>query len=197
MIEFWFDFSSPYAYFASLQIEGIAQRHSRRVSWKPFLLGPAFKLTGMQPLIRTPLRGEYARRDWARLARMLEVGFMLPEPHPVLTLAPGRAFYWILEQQPDIAVQFARRVFDAYFVKGRDISALATVLEVAAAIGVQKEALAEVLQDERVKHRFRAAGDEALSRGIFGSPFFIVDDEPFWGSDRLPMIDRWLATGGW
>lgn len=197
MIEFWFDFSSPYAYFASVQIDEVGLRHSRQVIWRPFLLGPGFKVTGMQPLSRTPLRGDYARRDWARLARMLEIEFTLPEAHPVITLAPGRAFYWLLERQPEIAIQFARRVFHAYYVEGLDISIPAIVLEVAAATGIQRSALAEALQDERVKHRFRAAGDEALSRGIFGSPFFMVDDEPFWGSDRIPMINRWLATGGW
>jgi 2-hydroxychromene-2-carboxylate isomerase len=196
-VEFWFDFSSPYAYFASVQIEEVAQRHSRQVIWKPFLLGPAFKVTGMQPLSRTPLRGDYARRDWTRLARMLGIEFTLPDAHPVVTLAPGRAFYWIQERQPDIAVQFARRVFHAYYVEELDIGVTDVVLEVAAELGVERVALAEALQDERLKQRFREAGDEALSRGIFGSPFFMVDDEPFWGSDRVPMIDRWLATGGW
>jgi 2-hydroxychromene-2-carboxylate isomerase len=62
---------------------------------------------------------------------------------------------------------------------------------------LRRQALAEALQDERVKLTFRAAGEEALSRGIFGSPFFLVDGEPFWGSDRIAMIDRWLASGGW
>jgi 2-hydroxychromene-2-carboxylate isomerase len=91
-IEFWFDFSSPYAYFASLQIDAVAQRDACAVRWKPFLLGPALKITGMQPLTGTPLRGDYARRDWARLARMLKIPFALPHPFPIAALAPGRAF---------------------------------------------------------------------------------------------------------
>ena len=69
MLEFWFDFSSPYAYFGALDIEALAAKHKRRVLWRPFLLGAAFKTTGMQPLINMPMRGDYARRDWARLAR--------------------------------------------------------------------------------------------------------------------------------
>jgi 2-hydroxychromene-2-carboxylate isomerase len=196
-IEFWFDFSSPYAYFASVQIEAVAERHARTLRWKPFLLGPAFKLTGMQPLTGTPLRGDYARRDWARLARLLGVAFALPDPHPIATLAPGRAFYWIEERHPDLAVPFARRVFQAYYADGIDISAPAAVLAIAPELGIDAASLAEALQDERLKLKFRAAGEEALARGIFGSPFFIVDGEPFWGSDRIPMLESWLATGGW
>ena len=39
--------------------------------------------------------------------------------------------------------------------------------------------------------------DTALARGVFGSPFFIVDGEPFWGCDRIPMLEAWIARGGW
>ena len=46
-IEFWFDFSSAYAYFASAGIDNLAQRHGRSVLWRPFMLGVAFKHTGM------------------------------------------------------------------------------------------------------------------------------------------------------
>ena len=68
-IEFWFDFSSPYAYFASLSLEEIAERHHRSVQWRPFMLGVLFKTTGMTSLAQTPLRGDYAKHDWLRLAR--------------------------------------------------------------------------------------------------------------------------------
>jgi 2-hydroxychromene-2-carboxylate isomerase len=46
-----------------------------------------------------------------------------------------------------------------------------------------------------LKERFKAEVDLALSRGVFGSPFFIVEGEPFWGVDRLPQLERWLADG--
>ena len=39
--------------------------------------------------------------------------------------------------------------------------------------------------------------DAAIERGVFGSPYIIVDGEPFWGSDRLEQVEKWLATGGW
>jgi 2-hydroxychromene-2-carboxylate isomerase len=52
-IEFWFDFASGYAYFAALEIEALALRHGRTVAWRPFTLGAAFKVTGVQGLSRT------------------------------------------------------------------------------------------------------------------------------------------------
>ena len=53
------------------------------------------------------------------------------------------------------------------------------------------------MEKPETKAKLREATDEALSRGVFGSPFFIVDGEPFWGHDRLEHVERWLATGGW
>jgi 2-hydroxychromene-2-carboxylate isomerase len=53
------------------------------------------------------------------------------------------------------------------------------------------------LADPAVKARLRAEVDAAIARGVFGSPYFVVDGEPFWGHDRLDQVERWLATGGW
>ena len=69
-IEFWFDFSSGYAYFASQTIDALAERNGRSVLWRPFMLGVAFKATGGRGLSDTPMKGDYARRDWARLSRL-------------------------------------------------------------------------------------------------------------------------------
>ena len=89
-IEFWFDFASGYAYFAALEIEDLAERHGRTVIWRPFTLGTAFKVTGAQGLSRTPLKREYAQRDWHRLARLKRVQFNLPEQHPRVGLPGAR-----------------------------------------------------------------------------------------------------------
>ncbi len=63
-IEFFFDFSSPYAYFASESIEALAERVGRKVIFKPILLGPAFKVSGNLPLMKQPLKGPYSAHDW-------------------------------------------------------------------------------------------------------------------------------------
>ena len=62
-IEFWFDFSSGYAYFAAYEIDAVAERHGRSVLWRPYMLGAAFKLTGARGLSGTPVKGDYARHD--------------------------------------------------------------------------------------------------------------------------------------
>lgn len=196
-IEFWFDFSSPYAFFSSLEVEAVATKHGRSVEWRPMLLGRAFQITGMQPLGRTPLRGDYARHDWARMARRMGVAFRLPRVHPVVSTAAGRTFLWLEGDRRDLAVPFARAVFFAGYVDGADIGDCETVIGIAAGCGADASRLRPALSGQALKERFRAQTEQAVNRGVFGAPFFFVDGEPFWGCDRLPLIDDWLAAGGW
>jgi 2-hydroxychromene-2-carboxylate isomerase len=192
-IDFYFDFSSPYGYLASTEIDALAARHGRSVTWRPFVLGAAFKLTGQRALTEQPLRGDYARRDFARSARLLGVPFKLPDPFPFFALAASRACYWL--EEPSQAKALAKAVYHAAFGEGRDITPVPVVAEIARGLGIQ--GLEQGLEQPATKARLRDATDQALARGVFGSPFFIVDGEPFWGHDRLDQLDRWLATGGW
>jgi 2-hydroxychromene-2-carboxylate isomerase len=192
-VEFYFDFSSPYGYLASTQIDALAARHGRAVVWKPFLLGAAFKMTGQRPLTEQPLRGAYAEHDFTRSARLLGVPFRMPAKFPFLALAAGRAFYWL--EGDERAPLLAKTVYHAAFGEGRDVAQASAVAELAKPLGI--EDLERAIERPEIKARLREVTDEALARGVFGSPFFFVDGEPFWGHDRLDHVERWLASGGW
>jgi 2-hydroxychromene-2-carboxylate isomerase len=196
-IDFYFDFSSPYGYIASRRIDEIAARWKRAVAWRPFLLGVAMKVTGARPLSAIPMRDEYHKRDFARCAHEWGIPFAFPTVFPVSALAASRAFYWLEGRDPTLAKLFARAVFHAYFVEGRDVSTPEVVADVAGRFGVDRAVLLAALGDPAVKARLREETDKALARGVFGSPFLFVDGEPFWGQDRLAQIEHWLERGGW
>ena len=196
-IEFYFDFSSPYGYLASERIDAIAARYGREVTWRPYLMGVAMKTTGSTPLVNRPMMGAYSRRDMQRSARRLGKPFKFPEPFPVATIAACRAVYWTERSDPSAAKPLARALYRAYFVDGRNISEPDVVADVAAGTGTDRDALLTGIQEPEIKERLKEVTNNAIERGIFGSPFFMVDDEPFWGHDRMDEVDRWLETGGW
>src|SRR5574337_1107406 len=195
-IDFYFDFSSPYGYFGAEQIDALAARHGRTVNWHPMLLGMVFKTVGTAPLPSIPVKGPYSLHDIRRTARYFGLPYVHPSRFPIATQQAGRAFTWLAERDPALARAFALASYRAYFTAGRDTSDLGVVLEVAAGLGVEADELSAALADEALKARFKADVEAALARGVFGSPFFIVDGEPFWGSDRLPQLEKWLAEGG-
>lgn len=194
---FYFDFSSPYGYFAAQKIDETVADFDRQVTWKPMMLGAAMKETGNIPLADQPIKGDYCRRDWDRLARYMGVPWTMPDTFPIATLAAARAFYWLDDGDPALARKFARAAFHAYFGEGRDITEAETVADIAEPLGIDKDALLSAVQDPAIKERLKIETTQALEAGVFGSPFVIIDGEPFWGSDRLWMIRRWLKSGGW
>ncbi len=195
-IDFYFDFVSPYSYIAAEVIDGVAAKHGRKVRWHPMLLGVVFQKTGQQPLVNVPLKGEYSLHDFARSARYHGVPFRYPEKFPVSPVTAARAFYWLLEEDCAKARAFAHAIFRAYWVSNLDISDLAVVQDVAAALGIDADALAAAIAQPGIKERLRAQTQAAIASGMCGAPWFLVDNEPFWGLDRLPQIEKWLQDGG-
>ncbi|MBL8487859.1 MAG: 2-hydroxychromene-2-carboxylate isomerase [Rhodocyclaceae bacterium] len=195
-VEFFFDFSSPYSYIASELIDALAAKYGRQVKWRPMMLGAAFQASGLPLLVKVPLKGEYSKRDFDRSARYYGVPFRFPDKFPIVTLAAARAYYWLHGEDCAKARAFAHAVFRACWVDGRDIGELGVVQAVAAAVGVDPEALAAAIQRPEIKERLKSETEAVVARGMFGAPFFFVDGEPFWGADRLPQVEKWLATGG-
>ena len=197
-IDFYFDFISPYGYLAAARIEAIAGKHGRSVAWHPFLLGvTVLQVMGIKPLMETPLKSDYLIVDRPRMARLLGVPLTIPDLDGVNGVAASRAFYWLAERDGEVAKALARRLLERLWVEGQDITDPATVAAEAVALGVDGDTLAAALGDPRVKDRLRQAVDAAIARKVFGSPFFIVDDQPIWGADRLWMIEHWLRHGSW
>ena len=123
------------------------------------------------------------------------IPYKTPAPYPVHTEHAARAFQWLSDRNPDEARSFAHAVFRAYFVEGRNIAETAVLLEIAENLKLDREDVSAAFSDSATKARLKAEIDLAEARGVFGSPFFIVEGEGFWGNDRLPQLERWLAKG--
>ncbi len=195
-IDFYFDFSSPYGYLASQKIDALAARYGRTAEWRPILLGVMFRQTGMAPLTEIPLKGGYSRHDFSRSARFHGLTeFTMPTRFPIPSQAPARIVMWMKGRDPAQAVRLARAYFHAYFVDDIDISSPDEAAAIAARHGVDRGAAREAVDDPAIKDALKREVEEAIGRGVFGSPFVFVDGEPFWGLDRFDQIEKWLATG--
>jgi 2-hydroxychromene-2-carboxylate isomerase len=198
-LHFYFDFISPYGYFASLRIEELAARHGRTVEWHAMLLGVSvLKVMGLKPLLDTPLKGDYARRDVGRYIRKHGLELLRDADAPVMNPLPAaRAFHWVKHHHPALAAPFAHLLYDAYWVQGKDLGTAAAITALPRPAGTDREALLAAIDGPEAATLLRNAVDASLKAGIFGSPTIVVDGEPFWGTDRLAEVDEWLSRGGW
>lgn len=194
-VQFYFDFSSPYAYIASEWIEAVAARHGRRVQWHAILLGATFRAAELRPPVEHPLKRDYALRDFERSARFAGLPYRQPEQFPIATQNAARVFWWLHAQDPAQAVAWAHTGLRAYFTRGITLSDPAALKSLLAESGLDADVAEAAWNDPAWKARLKAENDAAIAAGVFGAPYVIVDGEPFWGNDRQAQIDRWLASG--
>ena len=194
-IDFYFDFSSPYSYIASEWVEALAARHGRTVNWKAILLGATFQAAEIKSPVSYPIKREYSLHDFERSARFEGVPLKIPGKFPMSTQNAARVFWWLHDKGPDQASSWARHCLRAYFTRDADLSDAARLKELATEFGLDATDAEAVWNDPVWKARLKGANDAAIAAGVFGAPFFVVDNEPFWGNDRRPQVEQWLEKG--
>lgn len=195
-IDFYFDFSSPYGYFASTRIGKLAAKYGRTVKWHPILLGAVFKSTGGMPLTQVPMKGTYSLHDFERTARFHDIPYKHPSTFPLPTQLAARAMLWLQQSvSEEKAIEFAQAVFHAYFANGVNISEPEQIASIASGLGLDAAALLEAASSAPVKEHLKRDVEAAMARGVFGSPLIMIDDEPFWGFDRFDQIEATLKNG--
>ena len=198
-IAFWFDFISPFGYFASLRIDDLAAQYGRTTDWTSMLLGVSvMKVMGLPPITSLPLKGAYIQRDAARFARQHDVPFKRPSGKPPPNPLPaGRAFAWVKETTPDRASAFATIIYRRSVADNEDIGAAAVIADAVREAGIDTAGWDAAMQDGTAATLLKRNVERGLADGVFGSPFFIVDSEPFFGVEKLPVVEDWLRAGGW
>jgi len=193
VVDFWFDYSCPYAYLGSTQIEAIAARTGATLRWQPMLLGGVFRASGTPQNLSNVLSPPKARHNLAdmhRWADLFGVELHMPEAHPMRTVEALRATL-LCGIDPRVIHGFYR----AYWVEGREPSAPDTLRSVLSSAGHDPDAILPRLDEPAIKEDLRRRTDQAIALGIFGAPSMIVDGELYWGQDRLHFVERALARG--
>ncbi|CUH88053.1 2-hydroxychromene-2-carboxylate isomerase [Phaeobacter sp. CECT 5382] len=188
-LDFFFDFASPYGFLAARKLSALAENIGRDINWRPFLIGVVYQAHGSTPLSH-PLKEEYMFTDAFRRAKLDGIERMnKPENFPAHSVPPSRLTYWIEREAPDRVSDFVVAAYQAYWTGGGDTSDMAAALDVAEALGFDRQKALAGMESPEIKGRLRAVTDEALERGVFGSPFILIDDQPYWGGDRFADIE--------
>ena len=175
----------------------MAERLNIDIVWKPFLMGAAFKVVGTRPLTEVPIKGEYAIKDLLRTARLHDIPYVHPPGFPLMPISACRATQWTKENHPEKQVELIHALYRYAFAEGQDFGKAETVVGIAEGIGLDGSSLRDGMRDAGLKERLRNDVQATIDRGIFGSPFFVYKDEPFWGVDHMGQLERWIKAGGW
>ena len=190
-VEFWYEFASTYSYPAAMRAERAAKGAGVGLIWRPFLLGPIFGAQGWNdsPFNIYPAKGIYMWRDMARICEAQGLTLKEPVRFPQNGLKAARLA--LLGQDEDWGAEFTRRVYLANFAGQKDISDEAVLTGILSSLGLDAGALLVRSNEQANKDRLKAQTEEAIAKGIFGAPSFVVGGELFWGNDRLDDALDW------
>ncbi|MFZ6180601.1 2-hydroxychromene-2-carboxylate isomerase [Nannocystis pusilla] len=191
-LEFWFDFSCPFAYVASTQVEQLAQRTGAELDLRPMLLGGVFKARGTPQNLAATLNPAKARHnldDIRRAAQRAGVPLRMPPNHPMRTVEALRCVL-----AAGLSLPLIHRIYRAYWDENADIADREVLARALADVGLDAAAILARAESPEIKDELRRRTDEAVARGVFGVPTYFVGDELFWGQDRADMVEA--ALGG-
>ncbi|MWL90096.1 2-hydroxychromene-2-carboxylate isomerase [Cupriavidus sp. SW-Y-13] len=192
-VHFYFDFGSPYSYLAYRELPRIAARTGSTIVWKPMLLGGVFKATGNHSPMEIPAKSDWSKLDLRCWAERYHAPFQHNPHFPINTLALMRGAIGYQRKGEAEFLRYVEAIFAAMWENGRNLNDPNEIGKVLVAAGFDpREALA-MLDDPEVKAGLKQATEEAVARGIFGAPSFVVDEELYWGNDRLLFVEERLA----
>jgi 2-hydroxychromene-2-carboxylate isomerase len=193
-VHYFFTPVSPWTYLGHDRFVAMARRHGATVVLRPMDLGRVFPVSGGLPLgKRAPQRQAYRLFELARWRDFVGVPLNI---HPKFFPAPAdlgsKAICAAeLAAGTDAALGLAGALMRATWAEERDVGDAATIEAIVRECGLDPAALA--VHGDAATAALEASTAEAIERQVFGAPWYVVDDVPFWGQDRLEFVERALA----
>ena len=193
-IDYYFSTLSPFAYLAGERLEQIAAQHSASITYKPLDIMALFARTGgTPPKDRHPSRQAYRVQDLPRQARRAGMEMNIQPAHWPTNAAPSS--YAIIAAQAAGGGDtggLVQSVLRAVWAEDRDIAEDDVIQSCLKQAGFAPDLASGGLLAGA--ETYAANLEEAVSAGVFGAPFYVVDTgQAFWGQDRLEDLDMHLA----
>lgn len=200
-LDCYYSLSSPWAYFAGPQLQDIVRRHHVRLTFKPYDFQAVVPHTGGIPIRTRPqARRTYHAEELARWSEYLGMPVVL-EPrhypqgaHPDPNWNKYAGWMLIAAQAQGLDVQpLSHALLRALWAQERDTARADVRIAIANENGYDGAALHALEQSPQTQALYRQYTQEALERGIFGAPIYVLNGVRYWGQDRLLFVDRALA----
>ena len=192
VIDFYFDYGSPATYLAWTQIYKIVEEADANLNMIPMLLGGVFKETGNASPATVPAKSKWMGADLRMYAKNYNVEFNSNSFFPINTLNLMRGA--IAAQKLDIFEKYSDTIFKGIWVKDLNLGDLEVLKDYLEKSGIPADELFKLCQDQEIKNELITNTQEAVSKGIFGAPSFIIDGILIFGQDRLHFVKDLLTN---
>ena len=188
-VKMYSDYKSPFAYLAFDPAFALEKKFRIRLRWIPFQL--RIKGKGERSLY-SEHKARYSYLDARRWANMR--GLVIRGPLKVYDTTPA-LIGGLFAQQQGRLFDYSRRVYELFFKRELEADQPEAVASVIASLGMSADDYRKFLSGDGAV-AYQRAQDEAAADHVFGVPLFFFEGEPFWGHDRLPILEDRLAAAG-
>ncbi len=197
-IEFFFDYSSPWTFYAFDRVENFCAKNDAELVWKPFLVGGVFNKVNPSVYLRrenpVPPKDAYYQKDMADWARFQGIKMIKPSIFPLNSVKALRGAFVAIEEGTISA--YSRACFEAYWCHDKDLSQEDVLREIVGGVGMDADNFFAQIGDDRIKRKLFETTDEIIERGGFGSPTFFLDkSDMYFGNDRLELMQAAIDRG--
>ena len=195
-VDYYFAAASPWAFLGHARFSEIASRHHATVNHKPVdLINAIFPNTGGLPLKkRSPARQANRLAELRRWSAFLGIDMNLqPKYFPAKTSTADHVIVAAVLQGED-PTALVQGIMESLWIENADIDDPATLRDIATRRGYGNLDFLAQAQSPEVLTRYEANTSEALERGVFGAPTYVIGDELLWGQDRIDFVERVLAA---
>lgn len=193
-IDAYYWINSDWAYFGGPRLKEMGKRYGLTVNHRPIDLTTVYARTGGIKLpYRSAERKNYRLIEMRRFSEILGMPINLEPKHFGVTGHLPSFFVIAAEQMGHDVADLTQAIMTAIWVEDRNTEDDQTLVDIGNSVGLDGTAILATAKDPRTELTYMKYTNEAISRGVWGAPFYFFRDEPFWGQDRLEMLDRTIA----
>ena len=179
LIDFYFDFISPYSYLAYKKLINL---NNINVNYKPILLGGLHKLSGITAPAFNKRKTKNMKNDCELIAKKNNIEFKWNNKFPINSLSLMRGY---LVVDAKLKKKYFDNCFNAYWKDNIDISNEVSLFKILEKCEIDINFFNESINQQKIKDELKKLTSKAFEMDIFGAPTFIVNKKLFWGQDRL------------
>ena len=189
-IHFYFDFISPYAYFAWRKLPTLAKKYNREIEAHPVVFGKLLDKWGQLGPAEIPPKRNWLNEYCLRYAALNGFKYNPPKKHPFNPLAALRMS--LKEVSGDDQLRVIDSIFEEGWSHGADLGDLSTLTSLLTRQSIDGETLSKKVSESEIKELLIDETTYAIEKGVFGVPTIIIDDNLFWGNDQMDHIELML-----
>ena len=182
-IEFYFDFSSPYAYLGFKEIKKYEKKYPFQIKYMPIFLGGLHNSAGITPAAFNKIKSKYMIQDTKLVANKKNIKFSFNSYFPIKTVNFMRGA--IIAKDDDYEKIYVEKIFDSIWRDGLNMNDNIIINKVLKNLDLNPSIFFGKVSDIKIKDKLKKLTNDALKKGIFGAPTYYVNRKIFFGQDRL------------